>query len=219
MSRMAWGCRRERGVRAVRGLIAVAFLLELSGCGDRLVFYSGDSAEVAVGTTDIQCPKGGVEDDGPGLLSFASSAPDVVSVERITDPCLLVTALTEGEATITVDTSKRGSASILIRAVPADEVALGLNSTRDFFVDSVVIPTAASYTAGSVVWTNFVWLSGGLPLRGSSGGGFSLTDPTVASLQLSTGDIGGLNCIEFTAQGTSQVSWNGVPGPVLNVVP
>ena len=194
-------------------------LLGVVGC-DKLKFYAGDSAEVAVGTVDLQCPHDGISDDGPGLVDFTSSAPEVVSVSRgPSEPCVLVSALVEGEATITVDTRRRGSASILIRAVPADQIALGLNSTRDFFVDPVVTPTAASYPAGSWIHTNFVWLSGGRPLRGSTADGFSLTDSTVVALDLSTGPGGDLDGIEFMAPGTTQVYWNAIPGPVLNVVP
>jgi len=220
--RIAWDSSRDTDGGRLRVLIAMAVFLGLSGCGDKLRFYAGDSAEVAVGTIDLQCPKGGVDDDGPGLLSFASSAPEVVSVARgPVDACVLVSALAEGEATITVDTESRGSASILIRAVPADQIALGLNSTRDFFVDSVVTPADASYTAGGSLIIDFVWLSGGLPLRGSTADGFSLTDPTIASLDMWTrpDGRGGLQQIDFTAPGATQILWTGVPGPVLNVVP
>jgi hypothetical protein len=189
----------------------------LGACGGELEFFAGKNAKMAVGTDDIHCLAGvGVSADGPGVYEVSSSAPSVISVKPgPSSGCLTAKALTEGTATLSARTSD-GTAAVVVQTIVADHVGLGLSSARGLFETPVLFPTAPSYQAGSTLKTNVVWLAGDELLRGSTSEGFTLTDTTVAQLLPSVGEIEG---IDFLAPGTTQIFWQGIPGPVLNVVP
>ena len=201
-----------RSLCPAAALLALAWPLVIAGCAEELRIHPGDGAVLAVGTGELHCLAGvGQGDEGPGGMTYSSSAPDVAALSGANSVCVWVEALSEGEATITL-TTNIGVAKEKIRVRRATHVTLAHHWGA--LEDPAPIDVDTSYAPGTFLDVTFVCLADGDLLRGHPWTGFSLTDPTVVQLRPGTLEVGG---IEFLAPGASQVLWQGLPGPVFNV--
>jgi hypothetical protein len=201
--------RRASALVKRSALCGAAVVMVAGGCGD-LRFMADTSHDMAVGTRDTRCIAYG---DDLGIDRVYSSAPGVVSIIPPPGHCIEIEALSPGEATIVYE-AQQGTASLLIRAVVADELAFGIFDHYSGELHEE--PTAGSYPVYGSITSGFVWKAGGKLLRGDSGTGFTTTDASVVELR--TNHDGQLEGIYLAGPGTAQILWNGIPGPIVNVV-